>query len=506
MNNLFLKMINVIPLAFIAGCSSAQINSYPEDFNHIASSLYTYDDETHYRKCLDCEKTFEQGKHSYWFSYDENNNQTKRCDCGYKKITPLFDEDNDFYYYKLDDATLSIRNKNNTVSGTIIIPSSFNGTTVSTIAGKGFASLNNVEEIILPETITRIEGSAFFYSSYSNINLPTALEYIESNAFSLSKLEVFNIPKSVKVIEPLSFYNGFNLKEINVDEENNYLKSIDGVVYSKSGDQLLHFPTWKAQNETYSIVEGTQIIGKYAFAKTYVDNIILPNSIKTIMPYAFGESKAQTIQLNQGLQNIEEYAFTVTDNLKQLVFPSSLNKINGAAFAYAGRSDFYINVNNNKNYRIKNSILYSKDYKVAITSFGAQNKEIIIEDETEYIYPYAFVGEYQAEKVSFGNKIRIIGMSAFSDLYAIESIELPSSLVSLHSYVFSSCSNLKELKIQKGIVRISASTIALNEQIDIIFEGTKEEWGKVIIELENGTSPFVRTIKCSDGDTICSIS
>ena len=195
MNNLFLKMINVIPLAFIAGCSSAQIDSYPEDFNHIASSLYTYDDETHYRKCLDCEKTFEQGKHSYWFSYDENNNQIKKCDCGYKIITPLFDQDNDFYYYKLDDATLSIRNKNNTVSGTIIIPSSFNGMTVSTIAGKGFASLNNVEEIILPETITRIEASAFFYSSYSSINLPTALEYIESNAFSLSKLEDFIIPK-----------------------------------------------------------------------------------------------------------------------------------------------------------------------------------------------------------------------------------------------------------------------------------------------------------------------
>lgn len=503
MNNFLLKIINVIPITFLVGCSSTKEDSYPEDFNHIASFLYSYDDETHYRKCLDCDKIFDEGKHSYWFSYDENNNQTKRCDCGYQKVVTLFDQDNDFYYYKLDDGTLSIRNKNNTVSGKIIIPNSFNGITVSTIAGKGFSSLNNVEEIVLPETITRIERSSFFYSSYSSINLPSSLEYIGPNAFSFSKLDTFNVPKSVKVIEPQAFYDCFSLKAINVDEDNINLKSVDGVVYSKSGDQLLHFPTWKAQNETYSIVDGTQVIGEYAFAKTYVDSIILPNSIKTIMPYAFSESKAQNIKLNQGLKNIEEYAFNSANNLKELVFPSSLNRIDEAAFAYAGGSDFLINVDHNKNYKIKNNILYSKDCKVAITSFGNHGKELVLENETEYICSYAFVADYQVEKVSFGNKVRIIGTSAFINLYSIESIKLPNSLLSLQGYVFSSCANLKELIIPKNIVRVNASTIALNEQIDIIFEGTKAEWEKVVVELENMAMAFSKTIVCSDGEIIC---
>lgn len=476
-------------------------NTSTDPYAHNISIMWNYDENRHFRKCYDCQNLFYENNHVFSdYRYDEENNLIKLCKCGFSKTISLFEQDENYYYYRLEDGSLSIRNKNNTISGTINIPESFQNLMISAIAEKGFAFLENVEEIILPKTIRRIEKSAFFYGSFSKINLPEGLLFIGSNSLGMCQMEEINIPKSVQEIEPLAFYDGFNLKAINVDEDNETLKSVDGVVYSKDGRKLLHFPSKKLQNESFSILNGTQIICEYAFSKSLLNEIMLPSSVIEIKPYAFNEARASTIQLNEGLKTIGEMAFSNTPNLLGLSLPSSFTNFEGPALAYAGKASFSLTLeNNNQTFILKDGVLYSKDLKTIYGSFNKSNANLVLEEDTECIYPYAFSAKSQITSIEFNNKLRIIGRAAFSQLFNIENITLPDSLESLDSQAFSTCNELKNLIIPQGILRISLGAFDLGTKTKVSYKGTIQDWDKVNIEYEIVSGNLVSTVSCSDG-------
>ena len=97
-----------------------------------------------------------------------------------------------------DNGTFSVKASAmaNTVTE-IVIPETYKGKTVNTIAEEGFKGLTNLEKITIPSTITGIKSSAFS---------------------GCTSLEV-NIPESVKTINPYALYN---VKTITVSGTNSW--------------------------------------------------------------------------------------------------------------------------------------------------------------------------------------------------------------------------------------------------------------------------------------------
>jgi len=102
-----------------------------------------------------------------------------------------------------------------------------------------------------------------------------------------------NISSSVYFIDSASFYGCTNLESINVDEDNNYFKDIDGVLFDIDEATLLQFPCGK--NDTYSIPNGVSTIGAYAFGEcTDLKNVSIPSAVTTIEESAFSECTSLT--------------------------------------------------------------------------------------------------------------------------------------------------------------------------------------------------------------------
>jgi len=145
------------------------------------------------------------------------------------------------------------------------------------------------ESFTIPENVTEIYPAAFF----DNQNLIT-----------------LTINENIGIINTGVFYQMHSLEEFIVEENNEYLYTIDGVLYTES-HALLAYPVAKAGAD-YEVLDGTVTIAPGAFwGQKHLENITLPVGLKYIGYNAFNSvEKIKTIDLPSTVILIDAHAFT----------------------------------------------------------------------------------------------------------------------------------------------------------------------------------------------------
>lgn len=118
-------------------------------------------------------------------------------------------------------------------------------------------------------------GNYVYYSG--DISIPEHLTYEGKNIpvtgisdetfFWCNTMESISIPASVRLVTDFyqnPFYYCFELEKIEVDERNDFLESVDGVLYSKDGKELISYPASRS-GDTYTIPREVEIIYPGAF-------------------------------------------------------------------------------------------------------------------------------------------------------------------------------------------------------------------------------------------------
>ena len=193
-----------------------------------------------------------------------------------------------------------------------------------------FASCNSLETVILNEGLKAIEQKAFQYTPIKSLVLPSTLKTIGDNAFGAceyltsvkaneglekigktcfnlcKKLEEFSIPSTLTSIGEGAFTACISLKNINVSETNTSYMSKDGVLYSKDGKTLIHYPNL-ANFKRYEIPSGTTTLGfrcfnyvsnnPYAASSTLfsVEEIVIPKSVTKMINPFYGANRVSII-------------------------------------------------------------------------------------------------------------------------------------------------------------------------------------------------------------------
>ena len=196
-----------------------------------------------------------------------------------------------------------------------------------------FDGLINLKEIIVPEDSERYKTIDNILYSYQikGLNEKYTLYHVPEG---LIIEELYIIPE---VIHTLDWgLKNKHIKRFLVDENNSNFSAVDGVLYSKNLKTLLHYPSGKL-DDSYTIIEGAEIIGPYAFNNPiHLQQINIPNSINTIRD-----------------------SFRGIDNVEYLVIPESvIDYWWGGSFIYDGI--FYMEHENIPEEWFK----YEKDAKV----------------------------------------------------------------------------------------------------------------------------------------------
>lgn len=184
---------------------------------------------------------------------------------------------------------------------------------------EGCSSLNN---IILPSKLVSIGMNVFSgCTSLTEINIPDQVESIGWYAFSeCSSLKSVDIPASVKTIDKENpFQWCYALETINVDAQNEWYYSQDGVLFEKATKSLMIYPVGKTDT-VYNVPEGTLEIGNGAFwGCSALKDINLPSTLQTIKIHAFYDcSNLTSIDIPEGITEIEDRIFAGCSSLKEI--------------------------------------------------------------------------------------------------------------------------------------------------------------------------------------------
>lgn len=349
----------------------------------------------------------------------------------------------DGYFFAEKSDGLYVIDTDNTVSGSIAIPSSVNGKKVVGIEKNAFSNNNLIHNVDIPDSVKSIGEKAFnnclalskvtFSGSFSslvlskgvfsdcqslsNIVFPDCVSIIPDECFkNCISLVTFSIKDSVMAIGMQAFLNcksfeniyipasvtsiGSNAfvscdgcKYFGVSTSNNCYKAVEGCLYTKDGTVLVQYPIGK-NAESYSVASTT----------------------KRILPYAFKNSKITGISLPEGLNEIGEYCFDSCKSLSSVTVPSTVTS-----------------------------------YCYAFISSGLVNAVI---NSASDVSEYAFSDCRSLKSVKLANGIKFIGLCAFYNCKALESVIIPSSVTEIDSAAFENCTSLGTVHIPSSVSSI----------------------------------------------------
>ena len=369
-----------------------------------------------------------------------------------------------------------------------------------------FGGSGDICHVILPEGIEEIR--AYSLSHLAEVKLPSTVSIIGDYAFYGCDMEDIVLPGSISSIGANPFVMCRNLTNIQVEEENFRYSIFENALYDLYTRTLISLPLGCKEPEP-AIMEGTQIIGSYAFYFADLERISLPEGLQVIGDTAFYScTSLKEICFPSSLRSIGEAAFGNCYYLDIPSFPDDLHAIGDYAFRFvswtapviipAGLTTmgndpfmgcslpFGIEVSKfNSHFVAENGFLYNTDeYRLikcfsdaeqvsvpdGICSIGAhafwQNEtmlSVILPASVENIGSCAFDGCVSLESITFSPNLTVIGSYAFTDCDALTDIILPNTLTIVDDGGFAFCPALKKVTLEGDLVFLSPSAFFMTD-------------------------------------------
>lgn len=276
---------------------------------------------------------------------------------------------------------------------------------------------------------------------------------INNGAFlGCSNIKSIRLPDKLHKLGFGSFKHCTSLTSITVDENNNWLKSIDGNLYNIHGTDLILYATGK-KDTSFVIPDSVIGIVPFAFDSCYnLTYVEIPDSVIYVDMYAFAECKnLSTVKMGSNVSIIGEGAFLGCKSLKNITIPDSVTDIGNGAFESC-QNLTNINIPN------KVSSIGGNVFRNCISLMS-----ISMPNSIKTIGDYAFYGCNSLKSIIIPDGVTSIGIYAFYNCKNLESIIIPDSVMSIGSYAFYYCSSLS----------------------NVYYTGTEEKWKEITIVANN---------------------
>ena len=366
------------------------------------------------------------------------------------------------------------------------------GDNVEAIPG-GFLSNSRIENIKIPESITKIYKGAFNNCDYlTEITIPDGVKSIGyesgastqgtfSNCENLTKIK---IPNSVSYIDNNTFENCNGDLTI-IGYRNSYAEDFaykHDIMFSALDDKTEDYYTYLVENNRAVItsvdnsISGDIIIpsslggytvteiGSYAFSGCRnLVNVTIPQNVARIGINAFYNcSSLESIDIPQTVEYIGEYAFSGCHMLNSINLPQNITKISPGMFYDC-------------------TALSSIDSPDDVTSIGnyafsrSGLTEISIPNGVTVISQYMFFECLSLKSVQFGANTKEIGIYAFSGT-SLENVEIPETVVKIGASAFLWCKNLMTVVIDNAPVTIDEYAFYRCPKLSVVSLGNYVQW------------------------------
>ena len=223
-----------------------------------------------------------------------------------------FEISEDGTYYK-------VTGNSNPSDKSVLIPKAHAGLPVGEIDAMAFVNAY-MEEIIIPETVTKISGAAFRWcSKLKSVKHSDSIEIIGESAFSgCTSLEAIKLPEALTEIGSSAFVGCTALKSIEIP---NGVKTVGSeAFYGCTALASVRFGT------------GVEAIGERAFNLcNSLKGVVIPHKVTTLSDGVFGDCMdMEYAVIHGGVTDIGRKAFFASVKIYYTSNPESWSKVNKA--------------------------------------------------------------------------------------------------------------------------------------------------------------------------------
>ena len=392
-------------------------------------------------------------------------------------------------------------------SGSIVIPETVEGYTVTSIGWWAFSECRSLTSVVMPETITSIGEGAFWRCSnltsinyesginhipnnvsfigwvafegcgISSITLPTSLSYIDGRMFSECPLTSIYIPANITSIHPEAFRGCPYITSIKVDPLNEYYDSRNNcnAIIQTSNNEL------NTGCENTIIPDGIEKIAGDAFAgRVGLTAINIPSSVTAIAAGSLDGTFSNCTSL-------ERVDITDLEAWCNIVFA------NGDSNPLRSAGKLYLNGTRITALTIPTSVTEIKNYAF----IGGKFTSLTIPNTVIRIGEAAFSGcstlrTAKVSNIENGCNLTAIEHDAFCDCSALQSVNFTEYVTELGEASFARCGSLTEVELNDNLTTIlpltfleceNLTTINIPNSITSICESAFEACHSLSIEL-----------------------
>jgi len=234
------------------------------------------------------------------------------------------------YVYSKDNSKIIMaietdKNKDTTISQYVL-----------EIGDYAFYKNHSIQKVIIPDTVKILGVSSFENCLFlKEIELSKCLTSIGSCCFKNSGIENIEIPSSVKRIGKHAFSGCSSLNWFDVQSNNPYFSSNNGVLYSSDNSKLISYPAG-SNRKTFTVPSEVKYIYSEAFnGAEYLTEVKLHNRILSLGSFTFsGCHNLCKIKWSKNLKRIGYGVFTYCTSLTSIILPNSISKIESGAFYF----------------------------------------------------------------------------------------------------------------------------------------------------------------------------
>ncbi len=285
-----------------------------------------------------------------------------------------------------------------------------------------------ITHLVIPEGVTEVKQGPFLYNTgIQTVTIPSTVTIIKDNAFYYpnngNNVGCPNLRKVVMNSKALIDRNNYNYSM------SRYFGGYVTEFVLPEGIKTIGNYTFQMMSNltTVNIPSTVTEICNYAFDRTGLTSLTLPNGLETIGQNAFYDCQALTLTSGvfpSTLTSIGQEAFYNCDGITSVEFQRGLTSIGVRAF-----------------YDCQALTLTSGVFPSTLTSIGQE----------------AFYNCDGLTSVEFQSGLTSIGVRAFCDCGSLASITLPFTMRSLNTGVFSGCTALTSITIPEGFTSIGES-------------------------------------------------
>lgn len=321
--------------------------------------------------------------------------------------------------------------------------------TLNVIKDRAFLNCNLLTKVILPETLAELGDFAFYSTGIKQLVLPKRVTLVGVNIFGSIKIETINIPKDFTLGKNM-FFICQNLRTVNFEADKvtipekcfYYCASLTEIDISKALF-IKDSAFLKCHSLSVSTIPAHTYVEACAFSETGVTDVTIED-ISKISKEAFAECKSLkklTINVADEFEtanelSIPEELVRECRNLQTVIFTGHTENLSSIKKAAFKNTEMLTEIS------LPDNICLIEDYAF----YNSSIKNIRLPEILEQIGNYTF-SMSNLESVTIPDKVTKLGKGVFNSCYKLTKAVLPESITAIPDETFLACHKLKMVHV-----------------------------------------------------------